>query len=75
MTVGMISLLVLVVFLIVTTGFELMQIKMLWNELQHKKHDNKELEEIVDLHSKWLNTMKDEIREIRDYKALMRRLP
>lgn len=72
MTVGLISLLILAFMLIATSVFMLMQIRMLWRELDNKKLDNKETKEIVDIHTKWLNSLRDELR---DYRTILRRLP
>ena len=75
MTVGLISLLILVFMLIATSVFMLMQIRMLWKELDNKRMDNKETKEIVDIHTKWLNSIRDELRDLREYRKIIRRLP
>lgn len=68
----MIGLIILCVMLCMVSVFELLQIKMLWNELQAKQDSNKEVKEVLDIHTKWLNNMSDELRE---YTRILSRLP
>ena len=63
MTVGMISLIIAVTMLACVCVFELVQIKLLWQEVKAKRKTEKETAEIVDIHTRWLNNMSDEMRE------------
>lgn len=69
MIIGMI---IVTTILLIVSVFELLQIKMLWNELNNKRQSTKELEEVLDIHTKWLNNMSDEIRY---YTNILTRLP
>ena len=79
-------LIALVVLLIAATAFELLQIKVLWEQVQTKRATEKELADKVDDHTKWLKQMSDEVidinkrwqdmsKEVREYGEVMRRLP
>ena len=68
----MIGLIILCCMLTCVSVFELLQIKMLWNEMQSKRYDNKELEQRIDIQAKWLKNMSDELRE---YTRVLSRLP